>query len=322
MIISKTPFRISLFGGSTDYESFYSKHGSLLIGFAVNKYCYVLVRKTPRIFNHKTKVYYSSVEIVNNNTAIKHNGVRGVLEFLNIKYGLEISHLADLPSQTGIGSSSSFIVGLLNSLYSLKNTDIGAHRLAEEAIFIERNLLAETGGIQDQIWAAYGGMNSIHINLDGSFEVKPLPISSGLIDEFFSRYILIHTGRTRRSYKIAKSHDQKTVSSHKKKIYDIANQAYDKFIVGDIEGIGSLLHKSWMSKQKISSLISNDNINKMYAALKDDGMIGGKLLGSGGEGFLFGILDKKIDVAKFKNKYKSHYVDCGISKEGSTIINA
>ena len=154
MIISKTPFRVSLFGGSTDYESFYSQNTSLLIGFALDKYCYLLTRKTPKIFNHKSKIMYSSIETVNNNKDIQHNGVRGVLEFLNIKYGLEISHLSDLPSQTGIGSSSSFIVGLLNALYTLKNTDTSKKELAEQAIYIERKLLAESGGVQDQIWAA------------------------------------------------------------------------------------------------------------------------------------------------------------------------
>jgi len=321
MIISKTPFRVSLFGGSTDYESFYSEHGSLLIGFGINKYCYILIRKTPQIFNHKTKVYYSSVEIVNNNNKIKHNGVRGVLEFLKIKYGLEITHLGDLPSQTGIGSSSSFIVGLLNVLYTLKKTEVGRKRLAEEAIYIERTLLAETGGIQDQIWAAYGGMNSIHINKDGSFEVKPLPISDQLIENFFDRSILIHTGQTRQSYKIAKSHDTQKNNVSKREIFAIAEEAYEKFIVGDIDAIGKLLHKSWIAKQQISSLISNQKVAKIYRALQEDGMVGGKLLGSGGEGFLFGILDSNVDISKFQTKYKSHYVECDLSREGSVIIS-
>jgi D-glycero-alpha-D-manno-heptose-7-phosphate kinase len=321
MIISKTPFRISLFGGSTDYESFYSQNTSLLIGFALDKYCYLLTRKTPKIFNHKSKIMYSSIETVNNNKDIQHNGVRGVLEFLNIKYGLEISHLSDLPSQTGIGSSSSFIVGLLNALYTLKHTDISKKELAEQAIYIERKLLAESGGVQDQIWAAYGGMNSIHINKNGSFEVKKLPISETLVKEFFNRSIMIHTGKTRRSYKIARSHDNKSALSHKKKIAEIAHVGYDKFTEGDIDGIGSLLNDSWIQKQKISSLISNSSVNKMYKELQEDGMIGGKLLGTGGQGFIFGILGSLVDINHIKSKYKSHYVGCGLSKSGSIIVN-
>ena len=321
MIISKTPFRVSLFGGSTDYESFYSQNTSLLIGFALDKYCYLLTRKTPKIFNHKSKIMYSSVETVNNNKDIQHNGVRGVLEFLNIKYGLEISHLSDLPSQTGIGSSSSFIVGLLNALYTLKNTDTSKKELAEQAIYIERKLLAESGGVQDQIWAAYGGMNSIHISKDGSFEVKRLPISDSLVEEFFNRSILIHTGKTRRSYKIAKAHDDKSAISHKKRIASIAHRGYQKFTEGDIDGIGHLLNDSWVQKQKISSLISNPSINSMYQELQVDGMIGGKLLGTGGQGFIFGILDSEVDISHVKSKYKSRYVDCNLSKNGSVIIN-
>jgi len=321
MVISKTPFRISLFGGSTDYESFYSQYGSLLIGFGVDKYCYVLARDTPKIFNYKTKVHYASTEIVNDNEDIKHNGIRGVLQYLKIKDGLEISHLADLPSQTGIGSSSSFIVGLLKCLHYLKHNVINKQLLAQQAIHIERKLLAETGGVQDQIWATYGGMNSIHIDTDGSFEVKPLPISDNLIREFFNRTILIHTGRTRQSYKIAQSYNNYDALSHKHKIADIAQLGYEKFIDGDIDTIAHLLHKSWMEKQNISPLVSNKSVNKMYDILQEDGMIGGKLLGTGGQGFIFGILDNGVDISKFKSKYKSKYVSCGLSEHGSIIIN-
>ena len=173
MIISKTPFRVSLFGGSTDYESFYSKYGSLLIGFGINKYCYTSVRETPSIFDYLTRISYSKVEIVNDNENIQHNGVRGVLKYLNKHKGYEISHMSDLPSQTGTGSSSSFIVGLLNCF----TRDWSPKMLAQAAIHVERTLLQEAGGIQDQIWAAYGGMNSVYIGKDGEFCVRPLPVS-------------------------------------------------------------------------------------------------------------------------------------------------
>ena len=321
MLISKTPFRISLFGGSTDYESFYSEHGSLLIGFGLDKYCYVLVRKTPRIFNHKTKAYYASTEIVNDNKDIQHNGIRGVLQYLKIKDGLEISHLGDLPSQTGIGSSSSFIVGLLTCLHKLKNHNTSKVTLAKEAIYIERKLLAEAGGIQDQIWAVYGGMNSVHIHKNGSFEVKPLPISEYLISEFFNRAILIHTGRTRQSYKIAQAHNNKSAMSNKKRIEELAHVGYEKFVQGDISSIAHLLHESWIQKQKISPLISNKSVNSLYEDLRQSGMIGGKLLGTGGQGFIFGILDEKVDVSTIKAKYKSKFVDCGLSQKGSVLLS-
>lgn len=320
MIISKTPFRISLFGGSTDYESFYSQYDSLIIGFCMDKYCYTCVRKTPSIFNHTSKISYSLTEIVSENRDIKHNGVRGVLEYLDIREGIEISHLSDLPSQTGIGSSSSFIVGLLKCIYEAKGEVVSKEDIAKSAIFIERKLLNEPGGIQDQIWASYGGMNSIHINKNGSFEVKPLPVSDHFLSKFFDRTILIHTGKTRQSYSIANAHNNKSAISHKIKIANISHLGYDKFIQGDIEGVATLLHKSWVEKQKISPLISNNNITKAYSKLQKDGMIGGKLLGSGGQGFIFGILKSSKDQVNMQKKYKKNYVPIKLDEHGSMII--
>ena len=317
MIISKTPFRVSLFGGSTDYESFYSKYGSLLIGFGINKYCYTSVRETPSIFDYLTRISYSKVEIVNNNDSIQHNGVRGVLAYLNKHKGYEIAHMSDLPSQTGIGSSSSFIVGLLNCF----TRDWSSKMLAKAAIHIERKLLEEAGGIQDQIWAAYGGMNSVYIGNDGKFCVRPLPVSEEFKQEFMNRCIMIYTGKTRKSYKIAESHDKQDADKYKINILDQAQKAYELFEEEDIEGIARCLGESWENKKQISPLVSTPAVNKMYESLESDGMIGGKLLGTGGSGFIFGILNEDTDVYKIKEKYKSHYIDIDISEKGSVIIN-
>ena len=319
MIISKTPFRVSLFGGSTDYESYYSQYGSLLIGFTIDKYCYTTARKTPKILGYKTRVSYSKVEMVNSNSLIEHNGVRGVLEYLKIKYGVEISHISDIPSQTGTGSSSSFIVGLLNAFYCIQKKQPTNKQLAEEAIYIERKLLNECGGIQDQIWAAYGGFNSIDIHKSGDFEVKPLPVSDNFVRDFFSRSVLIYMGKTRKSYKIAKSHDCN--SKYKQNIQKIAHQAYQSFINQDIEEIGCFLDKSWGEKKKVSSLVSSDEIDGRYNELKENGMIGGKLLGSGGSGFMFGVLNDKVSKVDFKKKYRSNFLDFNLSLKGSEIIN-
>lgn len=319
MIISKTPFRISLFGGSTDYESFYSKYSSLLIGFTINKYCYASIRETPSIFDHLSRISYSKVEVVNRNEDIEHNGVRGVLKYLNKNNGYEISHMSDLPSQTGIGSSSSFIIGLLKCL--TKDLNWSSKKLAETAIYIERKLLEEAGGIQDQIWAAYGGMNSIIIDQDGNFFVRPMPVSEEFKYEFINRSIMIYTGKTRQSYKIAESHNSKDAESYKLRILEQAREAYEIFKNEDIEGIAQCLDTSWSYKKKISKLVSTPIVDKMYNSLKEDGMIGGKLLGTGGSGFIFGILDSKTNINKIKEKYKSHYVNVAISEIGSTIIN-
>jgi D-glycero-alpha-D-manno-heptose-7-phosphate kinase len=319
MIISKTPFRVSLFGGSTDYESYYSKYGSLLVGFTIDKYCYTMVRKTPKILGYKTRVSYSKVEVLNDNSRIEHNGVRGVLEYLKIKYGVEIAHISDIPSQTGTGSSSSFIVGLLNAFYTIQNKKPTKKELAEEAIHIERKLLNESGGIQDQIWAAYGGFNSIDISKTGGFEVKPLPVSSEFIEKFFSRCVLIYMGKTRKSYKIAKSHDCN--SKYKENIQKIAHKGYKSFLDQDIDGVAALLNQSWEEKKRVSELVSSDEIDLRYKELKENGVIGGKLLGSGGSGFMFGVLGDGITKGDFKKKYRSNFLDFTVSLNGSEIIN-
>lgn len=319
MIISKTPFRVSLFGGSTDYQSYYSNNGSLLIGFTIDKYCYITVRKTPKILGYKTRVAYSKVEVVNNNSKVEHNGVRGVLDYLNIKYGVDISHISDIPSQTGTGSSSSFIVGLLNSFYALKGKHPTPKQLADEAIYIERNLLNESGGIQDQIWAAYGGFNSININKTGSFEVKPLPVSEEFIEKFLSRCVLIYMGKTRKSYSIARANDNN--NKHKENIQKIANLGYNSFLDQNIDSVADLLDRSWKEKKLISNLISNNEIDARYKELKNNGVIGGKLLGSGGSGFMFGILHESVDKSDFKKKYRSNFLDFDLSLKGSEIIN-
>lgn len=320
MIISKTPFRISLFGGSTDYESFYSKHGSLLVGFAIDKYCFITARSNPHIFEFKTKVSYSVLEKVNDNRDIKHNGVRGVLEYFNLhNERLEISYFSDLPAQTGIGSSSSFVVGLINALKHKEK--YSPKELANHAIAVERGLLKEVGGIQDQIWAAYGGLNSITIHTDGSFNVRPIPVSEDFIKEFVDSSFLIYTGKQRKSFQIASSHNTGSDDQNKQNILTLANQGYQAFCDEGKKDIGLILKDSWESKKKISKLICNDEINSMMDCLSQNGMIGGKLIGSGGSGFIFGICGDVLSKEKIKQVFKNNYVEYNISPTGSMIIN-
>ena len=321
MIISRTPFRISLFGGSTDYESYYSKYGSSIIGFTIDKYCYLFIRKMPKIFNYKTKLGYSRIEMVDDHKDIQHDGIRGVLEFLNITYGIEISHLADIPAKTGMGSSSAFVVGLLNALHSIQDQRCTNRDLAREAIYVERKLLNEPGGIQDQIWSAYGGFNRIDISQDGSFDVKPLPVSDIFIDTFLKRSILIYTGHDRNSFKIAKSYTKDKAEDYQKRIAAIAQEAYVYFEKQDITHIGKLLDESWHCKRSISNLICDNKLDVLYETLKNDGVIGAKLLGAGGSGFMFGILEEGVDQKSFKKKYRNRYIEIGIDKRGSSIIN-
>jgi len=319
MIISQTPYRISLFGGSTDYESYYTQYGSLLLGFTMNKFCYLCVRKTPPIYDCHSRINYALTEKVSSNKEIKHNGVRGVLDFLDIDYGLEINHMADLPSQTGIGSSSSFIVGLLNSMNKINRQSMNPKQLARNAIFIERTLLAEPGGIQDQIWAAYGGFNSIDIDTEGDFEVKPLPVSQDFIYNFFNHCCLVYTGNSRESFKLAEEASSKNADSYKKVIHDISKEAYSAFCNKDIGAIAELLKHSWEEKRKISKNISNNNINEIYDNLLKNNMVGGKLLGSGGSGFIFAIFDNKYSKKKYMINNERNCLDVTYSNEGSII---
>ena len=316
MIIVKTPYRISLFGGSTDYKSFYSKYGSLLVGLAIDKYCYLSLRYNPTIFDYKSFAQYSKIEKVYNNSDIKHNGIRGVLKYMNIEYGIELSHVADIPSQTGMGSSSSFIVGLLNACHKLEGKHKSPEILASEAIYVERELLKESGGIQDQIWAAHGGFNSISIDKSGDINVRPLPIGKSFKAEFIRRSCLIYTGNIRKSFKVAKAHDNVNIENSKIHILGIAEQALKAFDNEDIDEIARLLYESWQHKKSISPLISSPEVDAQYDNLLDCGMIGGKLLGSGRAGFIFGIWPDKVpeDILSKSILFQPDY-------GGSTIIN-
>lgn len=317
MIISRSPFRVSLFGGSTDYESFYSRYGSFLIGFTLNQYCYVTTRITPKILPYHTKVSYSKIEIVDDNRDIEHDGVRGVLTLLEmLDHPLEVTHFSDLPSQTGVGSSSSFVTSLIKGL----THSITKYDLARYAIEVERKILGESGGIQDQIWAAYGGLNSIKIHHNGHFVVEPLPVTDGFVQEFLDHSFLIYTGKTRKSYKIAASHDDKKADDSKKHILEIAHQGYEEFKQESISGISQLLHESWLHKKKISRLIASDEVNQMYNLLLDYGMMGGKLLGSGGSGFIFGVAKDKLTKNLIEAHFQDSFVDIGISYLGAELL--
>ncbi len=321
MIISKTPFRISLFGGGSDYEDFYSKYGSMLIGFTFNRYNYISYRKTPSIVPYKSRLCYSKTEVVNRNSQIQHDGIRGVLTYLSIRHGVDINNMSELPAQTGTGSSSAFIVGLLKCIYKSKNKSPSKRDLANQAIFIERKLLNEPGGIQDQIWASYGGMNSINIHKNGNFDVKPLPVSDSFKEEFINRSVLLYTGKTRKSFRIASEINNNNNEEAKKKILEISYKAHEKFYEQDIDGVGRLLNETWIQKKKLSKLVNSPHVQEMHSTLLECGMIGGKLLGAGGSGFIFGVMESSKTKEQLKKKYKSKYISINIENNGSQIIN-
>tara|TARA_R110000824_G_scaffold70829_1_gene181615 strand:+ start:2916 stop:3905 length:990 start_codon:yes stop_codon:yes gene_type:complete len=323
MIITKTPYRVSLFGGSTDYPSYYSQYGSTLIGFAINRYCYTSIMKLDEFTDINYQAFYSSAERVNTSEEIQNPGIRGTLQFCekNIpdfkKLAIFIQN--ELPSKTGIGSSSSLIVGLLRSIYTLFKIEFDEKQLAQDAIYIERSLLKEPGGIQDQIWAAHGGFNSIDIDKHGAFFVKPLPICSEFINYFLDSSIMFYTKIQRDSYEIAESHNDKSAEQYKLGIHNLAQDALKLFDNEDLEGIGQLLDESWQMKKQISPMISNEYIDSLYQTVMNNGAFGCKLLGTGSGGFLFCLCNnyKKHDII---DAVKLPHIDIKPTYQGSKII--
>ena len=285
MIISKAPLRISLFGGSTDYKEFYEEHGSLCIGTTIDKYYFSAVRFRPPILTEGSMFSYSKQELVKNWNEIEHplirEGLKMVMGHLPER-DIELKVFSDIPSRTGLGGSSSFGAAYIHSLMTLMNQSTSSKGIADRVITLEREILKEAGGIQDQIWAAYGGLNSIQIYKDGKYHVRPLPVSSEFKEELERRIILIYTGDQRETEDIAKSHQNKD----KKRIYEIAHEAYECFLKEDISSISELLLENWHEKKKISNLISTPVVEKISERVLELGAEGLKLLGSGGCGFL------------------------------------
>lgn len=320
MKIARAPYRISLFGGSTDYESYYSQYGSLLLGFTINAFAYVCMRRIPSIFENKYIIRHSHVEKVNTLDEIKHSGFRGTLKFFNEK-DIEINFLGDLPARTGIGSSSSCIVATLYAINTLLGKQPTKKELATDAIYIERELLKEPGGIQDQIWASYGGMNSIEIKKNGDFFVKPLPVSEEFKQNLKSHLLLFYTGEQRQSFDLAQSHDTVQTISFKHEIRLLAEEALEAFTSENIFKIGYLLHKSWLAKKGISKDITSDKIDILYESALRCGAIGGKLLGSGTSGFMvFVVLDKQKQFIENMQKHGLICVDYNFDNNGTEII--
>ncbi|MBT3514597.1 MAG: kinase [Nitrospina sp.] len=290
MIISKTPFRISLFGGGTDYPSWYRQNGGSVLAAAIDKYCHISCRHLPPFFDHKHRIVYSKVESVKTIEEIQHPSVRAVLSTLGISAGLEIHHDGDLPARSGIGSSSSFTVGLINVVNALKGQQTSKEDLAKQAIFIEQEVLKESVGSQDQILAAFGGFNRIDFNPDDSFNIAPVIINKDLMNQLQDHMLIFFTGLSRFSSDIAKDKINNFTSRFReltqiKEIVDEAMSILQSTSV-PIENLGKLLHESWKLKRSLSAKISTPYIDEIYEAGISAGAIGGKILGAGGGGFI------------------------------------
>lgn len=316
MNIVKSPFRISFFGGSTDYKDFYEKYGSFLIGTTIDKYVYLSMRKRPSIFSKESIITYSKLQHVKSWDEIENPLIKEVLKYRLIKDPIEFLSFSDIPSRTGLGGSSSFCVGILYLMDKVfGREEITKKGLADDAIYVERHLLNEPGGIQDQIWPAYGGLNTIDIKSNGDFLVKPLPVTPEFKKELENSMILIYTNGQRKQNIIAKSHENKDRSS----ILEISKQAYKEFLTENTNQIGKLLYQSWIEKRGISDLISTNKVDTIIKEVMKMGAYGAKLLGSGGCGFILTVCDP-FTKHKIKEVFKNNIMEFGFENKGVTEI--
>ena len=324
MIISKTPFRMSLFGGGTDYPDWYRINGGSVIGAAIDKYCYISVRYLPPFFEHKHRIVWSNIELINEVHEIRHPAVRAILNQMKIEKGMEIIYNADLPARSGLGSSSSFSVGLLNALHILRGRIYSRDELAKEAIHIEQDVMKEAVGSQDQIWASYGGLNRIDFHRDGSFEVSPLTLTAENKNFLASSLMLFFTGFSRSAPLIA----QKKIDNFKKKdgelraIQKMCNEAI-KILQkkqNPVADLGVLLNEAWHLKRQLADGVTTPAIDEIYTAGCEAGALGGKLLGAGGGGFIVFIV-RPQDQSKVRERLKHLiHVSFKFDLEGSRII--
>ena len=324
MIITRTPFRISFFGGGTDYPVWYRENGGTVISTTINKYCYIHCRYLPPFFNYKYRIRYTSREETQNINEIKHPSVRECIKFLDINNGIEMIHTSDIPAQSGMGSSSAFTVGFLNVLHALKGEVITKRHLAHDAIHVEQYIIKENVGSQDQVAAAYGGFNKIEFGIEPEFEVHPITIGKDKLKNLQDHLMLFFTGFSRNASDIAgeqikrtpeKKNELRTMSEMVDDAIDILNYNHS-----DINEFGRLLHESWNIKRKLTNKITNHEIDNIYKSALDVGATGGKLLGAGGGGCILFFVEPELQP-RVREKLKNFlYIPFKFENLGSQII--
>ncbi|MGN8817074.1 GHMP family kinase ATP-binding protein [Oribacterium sp. HCP28S3_H8] len=292
MIITKTPFRMSFFGGGTDMEEYFREYGGAVLSTTFDKYCYVNVRHLPRFFDYSTELSYAKTERVTRIEDIQHPAIRNAMQMLDM-HEIRLTYEADLPARSGLGTSSSFAVGMLNAFYALKGKYADKRKLADEAIYLERVLCKEAGGLQDQIAAAFGGLNLIEFSADG-YEVRPVIISPERKEQLNDNLVMFFTGFTRFSSDVQKANEAGSEDARERKIeklhkmYDLVFDA-EKVLISpkaDLDDFGRLLDYTWRLKRETGSAVTTGKIDDLYARGLEAGALGGKLLGAGGGGFL------------------------------------
>lgn len=321
MIIAQTPFRMSFFGGGTDYEGFFKEHEGAVISTTFDKYCYTTIRHLPRFFDYSNEIVYGVMERTKSVDEIKHPAVRNIMKYLDM-HELRVVYEADLPARSGLGTSSSFAVGLLNACYALKGKYADKRKLADDAIYIERVLCNEAGGIQDQIAASFGGFNRIDFRADG-YTVSPVVFSTDRQKELNNRLMLFFTGFSRFSSDIAQSQIKATrdKTAELLEMKALVDDVQRLLVSGsDLNEFGRLLDYTWKLKRSITSDISNDDIDILYNKAIEAGALGGKLLGAGGGGFLLFYVEPEYQQNVRKVLEDLIYVPFEFENEGTRIM--
>lgn len=323
MIISRTPYRISFFGGGTDYPAWYREHGGVVLSAAIARYCYITCRWLPPFFAHKSRIVYSSIEEIQRVEDIQHPAVRECLLDLNIHDGIEIHHDGDLPKMTGLGTSSSFTVGLLHALYALCGKYRSNMQLATQAIHIERNRCGDRVGSQDQVCAAFGGLNRLRFTPSDEIVVEPVPLSAARLQQLQGSLQLFFTGFSRNSSDIV-GEQLHNIPQKNRELHEMAAMVDEGHrILTGTDGLvdfGHLLHESWLLKRSLSSCISTPDIDAMYATARKAGALGGKITGAGGGGFLLLFVEPDRQATVKKALEHLLHVPFELDHAGSQII--
>ena len=324
MIYSRTPFRISLFGGGSDYPAWYNEHGGRVLGMAIDKYCYISMRELPPFFEHRHRIAYSKIELVNEVSEIQHPAVRAALEQFPPAVGLQIHHDGDLPARSGLGSSSSFMVGLVNLLRSFHGEQTTKEDLACFAIHLERDVLKEYVGSQDQIWAAYGGFNRINFSPSNSFSVIPIPILPVRRKQLLDNFMLFFSGYYRFASEIAAKQIQNLSIRHTQiyRMMEMVDEAESVLASADqpLSKIGYLLNETWKLKRELADVVSTPALDQIMEAALNAGALGGKVLGAGGGGFMLFYVEQE-NQERVRNKLnKLIEVDFDVDEDGSTVV--
>ncbi len=324
MIICRTPTRISFFGGGTDYPIWYEKNGGTVLSTTINKYSYITVRYLPKFFDYKYRIRYYKTEEVNAIDEILHPSVRECAKFVGIEEGFEMAHNSDLPAGSGLGSSSTFTVGMLHSLYALRSYMPTKRELAINALHVEQDLIGEAVGSQDQIAAAWGGFNKITFGSDRKFEVDPIILSTDRIKKFQDNLLLCFTGYARSAPEIAKIQISETPSRNRElnEMQSLTTDAFEllKDSSSDLDEIGRMLDIQWKIKKSISNKITNSKLDEIYETGIKNGAIGGKILGAGGGGFMLFYAKKEKHQKIIESLSSKLFVPFRFDNSGSKII--